>query len=785
MHPTVHSYSIVSLITRCSIRVARVEQNDVVSAESARMICYGRFASIPASIAPFDGLTGKNMGCTMTEKLTEKFRTAVSIVIAVLLTAIAIPAFAARQVGELHGANEQLMRGGDIDGDTAVLGFDLGLSPSTRGRAFVFERVAGSWDAPPTELVPNIRIDDDGFGTGVAIDGDTAIVGAWRDSEVNENSGALYVFVRESDGWRQQAKLLPDSASPIGLGFGYGADIDGDTIAVATHSESIYVFERQGGTWSLAKVLSVPYLASGIWFDIGINFGAVDVDGDRIAIGNESGNGSGGEVVIFERQADGSWPQTGESISVTGSPGLWFGTSIDLDGNYLLAGADGHAFVFRNEGGDWLKQWEFEAAERFRNVVALDGPTALIDVNNNVYHFERQGDEWLMRDVMLKASTSNVDDRLSLSGSTALIDDRWTTYQSSIAVFDIEARALLECSNDVNGDGSPDLAVVRPDGRVTVRSVGGDLINEFSTSPDFAPAATVLLSDSNANGAADLAIRSRSGESADVFDLLTGASLGQATFAGGRDPADLESLGDTKGNGADELALLADSPVSVQLRDSLSNESVGDIDFRRYIVPVDLEPLAGGTQLAVLGENKTRSKSDKIEVRSASSGAELRSLWLGRDWAVVAQRLVADINGNGQPELAVLRTNARGRVSALIVDSATGATLNWIGFASRWKAQALLVIPDFNGNGADEILVFGRRDDGFNQRADVRDSATGARLGVIWFNRSFPAEAITTCPDVNGNGSADVALLGRHADGRLRVMVMDGRNTDRISSVDF
>ena len=56
---------------------------------------------------------------------------------------------------------------------------------------------------------------DDEFGVSVAIDGDTIVVGAWKDDDDGYTSGSVYVF-RTSDGgatYGQVAKLTASDAA--------------------------------------------------------------------------------------------------------------------------------------------------------------------------------------------------------------------------------------------------------------------------------------------------------------------------------------------------------------------------------------------------------------------------------------------------------------------------------------------------------------------------------------------------------------------------------------------
>ena len=120
---------------------------------------------------------------------------------------------------------------------------------------------------------------DDRFGWSVGISGDTVVVGAlWEDSSTtgvnstpNEgatDSGAVYVFVRNTGGWTQQAYLKASNSGASDY-FGVGVGISGDTIVVGAQGEAstttgvnstpndnasfagaAYVFVRNSGVWT-------------------------------------------------------------------------------------------------------------------------------------------------------------------------------------------------------------------------------------------------------------------------------------------------------------------------------------------------------------------------------------------------------------------------------------------------------------------------------------------------------------------------------------------------------
>jgi hypothetical protein len=195
----------------------------------------------------------------------------------------------------------------------------------------------------------------------------------------------------------------------------------------------------------------------------------------------------------------------------------------------------------------------------------------------------------------------------------------------------------------------------------------------------------------------------------------------------------------------------------------------------------------GAPELAVLGDNKDPAGSDKIEVRDLSTGKPVRHIWLGKGWQVLQQELLADHNGNGVEEVAVLRVkNNDDAVNVMVRDTKTRKPLGSMGFDRNYPPIKLLTIGDVNNNGADEVVVFGQRFNGGNQKAQVKDSKTKALIKAVFFDKNFPGQDMASCADINGNGSQELVLLGKRAsDGKLKATVKDAKTGELIGVVKF
>ena len=74
---------------------------------------------------------------------------------------------------------------------------------------------------------------DERFGSAVAADGDTVVVGAPGHDLPAPETGAAYVFVRAGGVWTLEAKLSPVGPPPI-TGFGGSVSVSGDTVVVGS-----------------------------------------------------------------------------------------------------------------------------------------------------------------------------------------------------------------------------------------------------------------------------------------------------------------------------------------------------------------------------------------------------------------------------------------------------------------------------------------------------------------------------------------------------------------------
>jgi hypothetical protein len=121
-----------------------------------------------------------------------------------------------------------------LDGDTALVGAPSHTvgSHTEQGAAYVFTLSGTTWTWRATLTASDGAAIDD-FGAAVALSGDTALVGApFHKVGSNTYQGAAYVFTRSGTSWSQQGGDLTASDGAAGDQFGDSVALSGDTALV-------------------------------------------------------------------------------------------------------------------------------------------------------------------------------------------------------------------------------------------------------------------------------------------------------------------------------------------------------------------------------------------------------------------------------------------------------------------------------------------------------------------------------------------------------------------------
>lgn len=331
-----------------------------------------------------------------------------------------------------------------IDGDLLLVGAEVD-GPASQGAVHVFERIGESWIQSAT-LMASDGVGGDSFGFAVALEADTALIGArFADPGGSPLQGAVYVFVLEDGIWHQQAKLVAGDGGQFDQ-FGHSVALSGNLALVGAVSADVgdeinqglaYVFLRSGTSWSEQARLAATDGMSG------------DLSGTAVAmVGNTALVGAPeamvgdaffqGAVYAFT-SSGGSWTEQQKLTSSGSNTGQKFGSTLSMDGDRVLIGAPedglaenflrGAAYVFSRSDDAWfegakLASQEDSSLDMFGSSVNISGDTVLVgapsfDVGPNEFQgaahvFVLDGGQWIER-AQLTAADGRQFDRFGTS----------------------------------------------------------------------------------------------------------------------------------------------------------------------------------------------------------------------------------------------------------------------------------------------------------------------------------------------------------------------------------
>ena len=283
---------------------------------------------------------------------------------------------------------------GAPDEDSSTIGINNAPNESApdAGAVYVFQRSGSNWSQLAFLKASNTT-DQDRFGASVSISGNTIVVGAHGENAIQNNAGAVYVFVWNGSYWSQQAYLKAGNPQSDAF-FGYSVAITGDTLVAGAPGESssstgvnstpdtsasgagaAYVFHRSGTSWSQQAYLKASNTGAGDRFG-----NSVAISGETVVIGapQEDSNGSSpadnsaadaGAAYVFTRTAA-TWNFRTMLKGTSNTAGDTFGQAVAVDGTTLVVGAPGTdenggvAHVRVGSGAVWILQQELSDGSR-------------------------------------------------------------------------------------------------------------------------------------------------------------------------------------------------------------------------------------------------------------------------------------------------------------------------------------------------------------------------------------------------------------------------------------
>lgn len=291
-------------------------------------------------------------------------------------------------------------------GDYAIVGarFENHAGLTRSGAAYIYKRdnVGCNW-VLEQKILPDTPTAHDWFGISVAINDSYAVVGSWDGLDENNlnplyRSGSVYIFEKDAAGIWQQSQKIVASDRHAQAGFANDVDISRNQIVVGCVSDDIglngpsiqypnagsaYVFEFNGVNWIESQKLVASDRFTNDQFGVSVaisnNYVVVGAHGD-----DEDANGLttidySGSAYIFEK--NGTWSQIQKITSSDRGQHEFFGRSVDIDGNFIIAGVEGDdedeqggspqnyagsAFIFERDisSGFWSINDKIDASDR-------------------------------------------------------------------------------------------------------------------------------------------------------------------------------------------------------------------------------------------------------------------------------------------------------------------------------------------------------------------------------------------------------------------------------------
>lgn len=224
--------------------------------------------------------------------------------------------------------------------------FDTEMS----GSVYVFARDSGGVWTEQGRLIASDPGLFDQFGSALALENDTLVIGAPEsflctgcDTSI-ETGGKAYVFTRDGSGvWTEQARLQPAGLDMFRR-FGSALALEGDTLVVGAPDSGtgggggVYVYSRDGtGIWTEQAQISAFDTSASDQFgsSVSLDSGALVVG----ASGHDNHGAYSGAAYLFARNAAQQWEQQALFLADNRDDGDAFGSAVASNGQVLIVGA--------------------------------------------------------------------------------------------------------------------------------------------------------------------------------------------------------------------------------------------------------------------------------------------------------------------------------------------------------------------------------------------------------------------------------------------------------------
>ncbi len=375
----------------------------------------------------------------------------------------------------------------------SVTGLDtsatIGTVTNNGDNTFTYDPSAS--EAPvETKLTADDGATGDKFGHSVAINGNTAVVGAYYDDDQGYDSGSAYVYHYDGTSWSQQAKLLTSDGAGNDH-FARSVAINGNHVIAGAcqdddngaDSGSAYIFHYNGTSWSQQAKITASDGASDDEFGH-----SVAISGNHAVVGayQDDDNGSkSGSAYVYHYDGN-DWNQQAKLLASDGAAYDRFGFAVSISGDHAVVGAyadddngssSGSAYVYHYDGTSWTQQAKLianDAASQdyFGRSVAIDGDYAVIGACQDddrgydsgsayVYHYD--GASWSQMAKLTASDGAAYDDfghSVAIDGNTIVVgadaDDDNGSGSGSAYIFYYDGANWTQQAKITASDGAPD-----------------------------------------------------------------------------------------------------------------------------------------------------------------------------------------------------------------------------------------------------------------------------------------------------------------------------------------
>ncbi|MCP4292204.1 MAG: hypothetical protein GY780_10285 [bacterium] len=248
-------------------------------------------------------------------------------------------------------AGDQFGMSVDIDDGIIAAGAPFHQDNGWRsGTAYLFDAATGT---QLFKLLPDDGESRHGFGHAIAVGDGIVAVGPYRDDDLGNNTGSVYIFDAETG---QQISEIYAGDPSHQEEFGSAVAIDDGILAVGAHKDwyndgAAYLFD-------VATLQQLHKLVPSTVF-LGDDFGgSIDISDGKVAVGAKDSEDNGtasGSVFLFDAS-------TGEQITkFLPGDGAWadhFGLDVALQNGVLVGGADGADNVGQGSGAVYAVSYE-------------------------------------------------------------------------------------------------------------------------------------------------------------------------------------------------------------------------------------------------------------------------------------------------------------------------------------------------------------------------------------------------------------------------------------------